>query len=148
MLVILLAAAISLAGCGASGNSGALPKYELQARPVAGLGVIVVDGQGFTLYMYGPDHRGASRCKGLCARQWPPLILPRGVTRPKAGPGLRRSLLGTVRRGDALQETYNGWPLYLWQGDTAPGQATGQAEDMGLWYVLSASGTVDTRTPR
>ena len=39
------------------------------------------------------------------------------------------------------------WPLYLWEGDTAAGQATGQADDMGLWYVLSVNGTVDRGTP-
>jgi predicted lipoprotein with Yx(FWY)xxD motif len=146
-LAALTASVVIAAGCG-SPASGA-PQYELQARAISGLGQVVTDGQGFTLYMYAPDHRGVSRCYGLCASQWPPLVLPRGVTRPKAGPGIRAALLGTVRRGNgALQVTYNRWPLYLWQGDTAPGQATGQADDMGLWYALSVSGTVDEGTPR
>jgi predicted lipoprotein with Yx(FWY)xxD motif len=146
-LAALTASALTAAGCG-SPASGA-PQYELQARAISGLGQVVTDGQGFTLYMYAPDHRGVSRCYGLCASQWPPLVLPRGVTRPKAGPGIRTALLGTVRRGNgALQVTYNRWPLYLWQGDTAPGQATGQADDMGLWYALSVSGAVDEGTPR
>ena len=58
--------------------------------------------------------------------------------------GAHASLLGTVRRpGGARQVTYNGWPLYLWEGDHGPGQATGQAENMGLWYVLSVTGSVD-----
>jgi predicted lipoprotein with Yx(FWY)xxD motif len=66
-----------------------------------------------------------------------------------AATGIRASLLGTVRRDNGvLQVTYNGWPLYLWQGDGAPGQATGQADDMGLWYVLSVTGAVDEGTPR
>jgi len=38
--------------------------------------------------------------------------------------------------------TVAGRPLYLGQGDTAPGQATGQAEDMGAWYTMSVSGSV------
>ncbi len=144
----VLAVAAALAGCGAGSSGAGAPKYEVRAGTVAGLGKILVDGQGLTLYMYGPDHRGRSRCSGFCADQWPPLVLPRGVTRPKAGPGVRASLLGTVRRSNgSWQETYNGWPLYLWQGDTSPGEATGQADDMGLWYVLSVSGAVDTRTP-
>ena len=79
------------------------------------------------------------------ARDWPPLLLPAGVRHAAAGPGVKAALLGTVSRaGGARQVTYNGWPLYLWQGDQEPGQATGQADDMGLWYVLSASGAVDT----
>jgi predicted lipoprotein with Yx(FWY)xxD motif len=144
----LAVAALSATGCGTHTASGA-ERYEVQTRTISGLGKIITDGQGFTLYIYTPDHRGASRCAGFCAQQWPPLLLPPGISRPQAGPGIDKGLLGTTRRRDgALQETYNGWPLYLWQGDTAPGQATGQADDMGLWYVLSATGTIDRGTPR
>jgi len=149
---VLLAAAVVtsavVAGCGGA-PAASLPRYEVLARSIPGLGRVITDGQGLTLYMYAPDRQGRSRCYGFCARQWPPVMLPRGVTRPKAGPGVRASLLGTVRRANGqLQETYGGWPLYLWIGDTAPGQATGQADDMGLWYVLSVTGAVNRGTPR
>jgi predicted lipoprotein with Yx(FWY)xxD motif len=145
-----LTATIVLAGCGSDGAGGpdASPHYEVLAGSIAGLGKVITDGQGFTLYMYAPDHRGASQCYGVCARQWPPLILPRGITRPRAGHGVKVALLGTVRRrGGDLQVTYDGWPLYLWQGDTLPGEATGQAADMGLWYTVSVTGAVDRGTP-
>jgi predicted lipoprotein with Yx(FWY)xxD motif len=142
----LIAAAI--VACG-NGRPAGLPQYEVLTRSIPGLGQIITDGQGFTLYMYRPDNRGPSQCNGFCAQQWPPLTLPGGVTRPKAGPGVRASLLGTVRRaGGELQETYGGWPLYLWIHDVSPGQATGQADDMGLWYVLSVTGSVDEGIPR
>jgi predicted lipoprotein with Yx(FWY)xxD motif len=146
LAVAVLAGAAAAAGCGGGPGSGG-PRYEVRARAIAGLGKVITDGRGFALYVYVPEHRGASRCAGLCARRWPPLLLPRAVTRPRAGPGVRAALLGTVRRRGAPQETYNGWPLYLWQGDTAPGQATGQAEDMGLWYTVSVTGAVDKGTP-
>jgi predicted lipoprotein with Yx(FWY)xxD motif len=146
--VATLAAVIGIAGCASAAATGA-PTYHLQARTIGGLGRIITDGQGFTLYMYVPDHQGTSRCTGFCAQQWPPLLLPSGVDKPTAGPGVVASLLGTVRRSDGrLQVTYNSWPLYLWIGDNAPGQATGQADDMGLWYVVSVSGAVDKSTPR
>jgi predicted lipoprotein with Yx(FWY)xxD motif len=150
-LAAAVVAAIAAAGCGGStgGGTASAPRYEVHARTIPGLGKVITDGQGYTLYMYVPDHHGASRCAGLCARQWPPLVLPRGVSRPRAGPGIRPELLGTVRRGDgSLQETYDGWPLYLWQGDEAPGWATGQAEDMGLWYAMSITGAIDKGMPR
>jgi len=148
LAMALIAVMAAVTGCGGQGAGGA-PQYELRAGSIPGLGKIVTDGNGFTLYMYAPDRRGPSRCYRYCAHQWPPLVLPRGVTRPEAGPGIDRALLGTVKRSNGrLQETYGGWPLYLWQGDTAPGQATGQAYDMGLWYVLSVSGAVDRGTPR
>ncbi len=149
-LVAGLASAVVLAGCGSGAASGssASPRYEVLARAIPGLGQVITDGQGFTLYMYAPDHRGPSQCYGLCSRQWPPLMLPHGISRPRAGRGVDGALLGTVRRkGGDLQVTYDGWPLYLWQGDTAPGEATGQADDMGLWYTVSVTGAVDRGTP-
>ena len=140
-------AGVSLAACGtahAVGGAGR-PVYELQATTLPGAGRVLANGRGFTLYVYVPDHHGRSQCYGVCARDWPPLTLPAGVRHALAGQGVNTALLGTVQRGGARQVTYNGWPLYLWQGDHQPGQATGQADDMGLWYVLSASGAVDRR---
>jgi predicted lipoprotein with Yx(FWY)xxD motif len=148
LLVAAVVISATAAACGQSPVNGP-PRYVVLARGIPGLGEIITDGKGFTLYMYAPDHRGRSQCSGFCAQQWPPLVLPRGVTRPKAGPGVRASLLGTVRRANGqLQLTYGGWPLYLWIGDDSPGQATGQADDMGLWYTLSVTGAVDRGTPR
>jgi len=141
---IIFAALIVITGCG-GGAKGGGPSYVVRARAVSGLGRIITDGQGLTLYLYTPDHRGPSRCYGFCAQQWPPLVLPRGVGRPRADHGVNAALLGTVRRRNGeRQVTYNGWPLYLWQGDHDPGQATGQDDDMGQWYVVSVTGAVDT----
>jgi predicted lipoprotein with Yx(FWY)xxD motif len=146
-VLLAWAAAIGVADCGASHPAAAgSPAYQLRARTVPGAGRVLADGRGYTLYIYVPDHRGRSQCYGLCAQAWPPLTLPAGVGRPVAGPGVRAALLGTVRRADgARQVTYNGWPLYLYESDHKPGQVTGQAEDMGLWWLLSASGAVDKR---
>ena len=82
---------------------------------------------------------------GLCARE---LAAADTASRRPAcagGPGEcePRCSARCGRAGGARQVTYNGWPLYLWQGDQEPGQATGQADDMGLWYVLSPSGAVE-----
>ena len=134
--------ALGLTGCGTSPSptTGA-PSYEIKVGQVAGLGRILVDGSGRTLYLYVPDHRGASVCTRVCAVQSPPLVLPSLVAHPRAGAGVDVKLLGTTRRQDGrLQVTYGGWPLYTWQLDYEPGQATGQGEDMGLWYVVSPSG--------
>ena len=126
--------------------AGTSPYYEVTTGKVSGLGTILVDGQGLTLYMFVPDHqRGESTCYGKCASGWPPLRLPTGVTVPVAAGQAEAPLLGTTTRKDGGQQvTYNGWPLYLWAGDTGPGQATGQGIDSlgGYWYVLSAQGEV------
>jgi predicted lipoprotein with Yx(FWY)xxD motif len=120
------------------------PFYEVRTGTVHGLGTVLVDGQGMTLYLFVPDRQsGSSTCYGPCAQAWPPLDLPTGVTVPVAGAGVRSSLLGTTRRTDGTtQITYDKWPLYLWVNDSEPGQATGQGLDNlgGLWYVVSADG--------
>jgi predicted lipoprotein with Yx(FWY)xxD motif len=119
------------------------PTYEIKIGNVNGLGPVLVNGQGLTVYLFVPDHQGQSTCYQICAVQWPPVTLPAGVTAPIAGPGIKASLLGTTRRKDGSTEiTYNGWPLYRWTIDKSPGQATGQGLNNlgGLWFVVNASG--------
>jgi predicted lipoprotein with Yx(FWY)xxD motif len=126
--------------------AGTSPYYEVKTGTVSGLGTVLVNGQGLTLYMFVPDHqRGRSTCYNACASSWPPLRLPTGVTIPVAAGKAEVSLLGTTTRKDGgLEVTYNGWPLYLWVGDGSPGQATGQGINGsgGYWYVLSPKGGV------
>lgn len=132
----------------ASTSTTAPPFYEVRTGTVKGLGTVLVDGQGLTLYLFVPDKQsGTSTCYGTCAAGWPPLTLPTGAAKPVAGPGVNAALLGTTHRTDGTTEiTYNRWPLYTWQGDSEPGQATGQGldNDGGLWYVVSPSGTAIT----
>lgn len=114
------------------------------------LGTVLVNGAGLTLYMFEPDQQGTPTCVGICATEWPPVLLPRGVTAPKAGPGIQASLLGTVKRPDGtLQVTYAKWPLYRWNADAKPGQATGQGlyNWKGRWYVMDPSGKVLATLP-
>ena len=121
------------------------PVYEVSAESVSGLGPLLVDGQGLTLYMFTTDQRGSpSRCYDICAVQWPPLTLPRGSVSPIAGKGIEPRLLGTAPRSDGTtQITYNGWPLYLWPPDGSPGKANGQAltNAGGRWYVVDPAGS-------
>jgi len=127
---------------------GTPPFYEVTTGTVKGLGTVLVDGQGFTLYLFVPDKQsGTSTCYGRCAQGWPPLLLPIGVTTPVAGPGVQASLLGTTHRTDGTtQLTYNKWPLYTWVTDSEPGEATGQDLNNlgGLWYVLAPDGKAIT----
>jgi predicted lipoprotein with Yx(FWY)xxD motif len=126
------------------------PTYEVKAATVGGLGTVLADGQGITVYMFASDHQGSpSRCYGICAIQWPAVTLPSGVAAPVAGPGIRAGLLSTAPRTDGTtQITYNGWPLYRWPPDRSPGQATGQAltNAGGLWFVVDPAGN-PVRTP-
>ena len=40
---------------------------------------------------------------------------------------------------EGIQVTYNGWPLYFYAGDTAPGDTNGQGQG-GVWYVVDPTG--------
>jgi predicted lipoprotein with Yx(FWY)xxD motif len=144
VLAACVCACLAACGSGHPAQAQTTPVWQVRAGAVRGLGAIVTDGRGFTLYIYQPDHQGPSVCTGVCADVWPPLDLPHGVSRPVAGPGVNPKLLGAVARaGGVLQVTYDRWPLYLYIHDLAPGQATGQAEDMGAWYTLSVNGNID-----
>jgi hypothetical protein len=60
-----------------------------------------------------------------------------------AGKGVRRRLIGTVRRKNGRRQvTYGGRPLYHWYGDRSRGQIGCQAavEFGGTWLVLKPSG--------
>ena len=127
-------------------------EYEVTTGTVSGIGTVLVDGKGITVYMFATDIRGRpSRCYDICAVQWPAVVLPPGVIRPVVGAGIRSARLGTAAQTDgSVQVTYNGWPLYRWPPDKAPGQATGQAltNAGGLWYVLSPAGSpIVTQSP-
>ena len=101
------------------------------------LGSFLVDNKNMTLYLFTKDTPGVSNCYNGCATAWPPLLV---TGSPTVGTGLDAAKLGTTKRKDgSLQVTYNGWPLYYYDKDTAPGQTVGQGVG-GVWYVLSATG--------
>jgi len=107
----------------------------------SGLGPLLVDGNGRTLYLFEADAPGSSTCYSVCAQAWPPL-LANGA--PRAGAAITATELSTVRRNDGTTEvTYNGHPLYSYVGDALPGDATGQALNQfgAEWYVVGPGGS-------
>jgi predicted lipoprotein with Yx(FWY)xxD motif len=139
--------ALALAGCGSSNKANA------SARPVAsngqpatvgvansGLGKVLVDAQGRTLYLFQKDSGTTSACTGACATFWPPLT---ATGTPTAGSGAKASLVATTMRPDGKsQVVYNGHPVYLYTGDHKAGDTTGQGLVAfgGGWFALSAAG--------
>ena len=110
---------------------------EVQASDHDGLGTILIEASGRTLYLFTPDERNVSNCAGGCAAAWPPLVT---VGDPVAGDGVSANHLGAIDRGDGYsQVTYNGWPLYYFAFDGKPGDANGQ-NSRDVWFVLSTDG--------
>jgi predicted lipoprotein with Yx(FWY)xxD motif len=141
-LLLLVSALALLAGVGSS----AAAETDAQARATlivrdSRYGKVIWDGRGFALYAFTRDRRGGpSRCYGACARAWPVYYSKAAL---RAGPGVKRSLIGTVRRRDGRRQiTYNGWPLYYYIGERSPGVILCQNVDEfgGLWLVVRPSG--------
>jgi len=105
-----------------------------------GLGRIVVDVRGRSLYLFEKDTHGRSACSGVCAAYWPPLLTN---GKPTAIKGASPALIGSIGRADgSRQVTYAGHPLYFFSGDTGRGQTNGEGlKDFGAgWYVLTPAG--------
>jgi predicted lipoprotein with Yx(FWY)xxD motif len=143
------------AGCG-GGSSSSAPNggvagaehvagsVAVTTRKIGGLGVVLVNAKGRTLYVFMKDQHRRVTCTGQCASFWPPLKW-KGTSRPKAGGAAKRSLLGSDKNPSGGRVvTYNKWPLYTYSGDSKAGQANGEAQNLngGKWYVISAKGVL------
>jgi predicted lipoprotein with Yx(FWY)xxD motif len=151
--LLVFAAALLASGCG--GSSAAAPgagsghKVTVLVKAQHGVGTVLVNAQGYTLYMFARDNQRQVTCTSVCATTWPPLKLPPGVSLV-AGPGVKASLLGSdPDPAGGRVVTYDGWPLYTYTADVDAGQATGQGIDLngGAWYVMRPSGKPLKSTP-
>src|SRR3954471_1489455 len=143
-------AAFALAACGgASTTSSKSPGTSGDATATVdaasgSLGNILVDSQGRTVYLFKKDSGPKSTCFGACATSWPPL---RASGKATVGTGVSASKVGTIARSDGgRQVTYGGHPLYLFAGDSKPGDTNGQGVDAfgAAWLALSAAGKAIT----
>ncbi|HEU5001399.1 MAG TPA: hypothetical protein VFW71_01280 [Actinomycetota bacterium] len=147
------AATLTLAACAkkTSTGSGNTPKtppgVSINEALVPGLGTVVVNGSGRTLYALSSEAGGNITCTDAngCTAVWPDTELPSGVKAATAGPGVDASQLGTVKDAAGKSHvTFGGYPVYTYSGDASPGVATGQGIHSfgGTWETLSVSGTV------
>jgi predicted lipoprotein with Yx(FWY)xxD motif len=158
-LVALAAVGVLAAGCGSNGSgsgsgsgsggygssgtapaSGGASSVATISATSTNLGTILVDGSGRTLYLFEKDQPNQSACAGACAAAWP---VDQSSGTPKAGSGVKASLLGTIKRSDGTtQVTYNKHPLYYFQGDSGAGQQNGQGVDAfgAKWFVVNPAG--------
>jgi predicted lipoprotein with Yx(FWY)xxD motif len=150
---------VVLAGCGSDDDGGTESATETTAEASSSapaeqeavlatadtnLGEIVVDGKGMTVYMFDNDTQGSgtSTCTGGCLEAWPAVVAESESPSVEGVTGE----VGTITRDDGtIQVTLEGWPLYLWKDDKAPGDTTGQGVN-GVWWVLTPDGTKVTAT--
>ena len=137
-----MAAALVLAACADdAGDMADAPAAAEDGTVVATAqgapGTFLTDATGMSLYLFTNDTPGVSNCTGDCLAAWPALLTDGA---PVAGDGVDGSLLGTTTRDDgSVQVTYDGWPLYYFAGDAAPGEIAGQGVN-DVWFVVSPAG--------
>lgn len=142
----LLRISITVSCCAiiAAAAPGAIAAPTLQTAPLIQLstnakyGPILVNAQGMTLYELSSETFGKFACNAGCLAVWPPVTVPAGATAPSAVSGVIGTL-GVVTRADGtLQATDNGWPLYTFAHDSAPGDTKGQGIVAfgGVWHVV------------
>jgi predicted lipoprotein with Yx(FWY)xxD motif len=132
----LLGGALAGAGGGTASSATSSAAVGTLRTEVVGGTTVLANAKGLTLYWFAPDTSTRSACYGACAQYWPPVPGP-----DHAGSGVTGTL-GTIRRtGGALQETYDGHPLYTYIGDSGPGQAHGNNLNLngGLWHEVVVS---------
>lgn len=159
---MLLAVGVLLAGCGDDDENGADPPRPAQTAPAtterppepeperrpkgtqivlgdSEFGSMLFDSKDQAIYIFERDSEGKTVCYGECAEAWPP-VYTKGE--PRAGKGVKESLLGTVERRDGrLQVTYAGQPLYFYAHE---GRGEVRCHNVnlngGLWWVVGADG--------
>ncbi len=130
-LTIALALGVFVAGCEqayAYGYGSAASDADYGSEQVtlaAGHGPLT-DENGMTLYTFDQDTANTSNCYDSCAASWPPYTGVEGEAKD--------GLTLIARRDGTMQWAKDGEPLYLWIGDSAPGDTTGDGVG-GVWHI-------------
>jgi predicted lipoprotein with Yx(FWY)xxD motif len=152
MTAALVPVAMILAACSSNGStndgtnqapptpattsgSNAAASDGISAAKASGVGSVLVNAEGFTLYYLETDAQSQVTCTGGCAQTWPPDL----VTSVPDAAGLSGQLGTIANPSGGKQLTYDGWPLYTYAGDSAPGQANGQGSG-GVWFAMTPAG--------
>lgn len=122
----------------ATGKSGERTQLAARTGVIAGLGAVLTNNAGLTLYRFDGDtaQPPASNCDGGCAESWPPVYVEGEQPRVK---GIDPKLLGTITRKDGKKQlTVANWPQYTFKNDTKPGEAKGVT--VPKWFATATDG--------
>ncbi len=143
---LVCAASVTAVATAQGGQSGHAVAHSSRVAKVAlrhtSVGKVLVDSTGFTLFRFSKDARNKDACVSIkgCTGVWPPL---ESSGRPVAGPGVKSSLLSTIKLPNgAHQVTYAGHPLYRYADASEAGETyyVGVEEYGGTWEAVSSSG--------
>src|SRR6266536_2880934 len=83
---------------GAATTGGGSSNATIDAKNVSGLGMVLVDSRGFTLYRLTGETTTNIKCTGSCTGTWPPL---EASGSPAGGSGATGTV-ATVKRPDGI----------------------------------------------
>jgi predicted lipoprotein with Yx(FWY)xxD motif len=124
---------------------GSAKALTIKTVSVPKLGTVLATNSGLTLYRFSVDPAGKATCTGVCAKLWPPLLLPKGVRHIKAPHGVKGLSLVRVK-GGRLQVFFHHQALYTFVSDTKKGQAAGQGVEND-WFAVLANGKSSALMP-
>jgi predicted lipoprotein with Yx(FWY)xxD motif len=141
LLLLGTTPALAATSAAAVGQHAAKPTVKVANTAV---GPLLADKTGYTVYMFKRDKPRKDVCRTIkkCEKDWPAVTT---TGKPVAGPGVKKSLLGTIPYKGKLREvTYKGHPLHTYRFDTSKGSVIniGNRQYGGAWYALNAKGGV------
>ena len=141
MLAVLCAAVFAVAVLGTGAAGAKTTKTSVKVATVPGVGVVLVDPSGKTLYTLTDANGAAVACTGQCLSAWPPAMVS-ATAKVKAPKGVK-SLSAT---SDSHQITWKDLPLYTFAGDPSAKVANGEgiASFGGTWHVVKLGKTTST----
>lgn len=123
-LLMALVAAATLVACASMTGVALAPFTKANDGVLAG-------NNGMTLYTYGKDVVGSGKsvCNGMCAANWPPLLV-------EGSPAVSGDYSVIVRDDGKKQLAFNGMPLYFYVKDIKPGDKIGDGRSEGAWHII------------
>lgn len=125
----------ALTACTSDGGAPAVPTVpvsSLATATITGIGTVLVDGDGRTLYVSSDTGSGA--CNATCQSVWPRVVAPDGQM-PTLAADVPAAKVA-IATDDALTViTYGGMALHTYTGDEAAGAANGDGIQ-GVWKAV------------
>lgn len=123
-VLIGLVAAVTLAACASMTGVALAPFTKANDGVLAG-------NNNMTLYIYTKDAAGSGKsvCNGMCATNWPPLLVD-------GSPAVSNGYSVITRDDGKKQLAFNGMPLYFYVKDTKPGDKIGDGRSEGAWQIV------------
>jgi predicted lipoprotein with Yx(FWY)xxD motif len=130
----------------ASASSGFIP--HLGKSSAGGYSGILVTSTHRSLYALTVESGVHIHCRAACLPFWPAFVVKSSVTAVTLGAGVKGKIGFVKRSATTKQVTFNGFPVYMFSGDSGAGQVNGEAvqADGGTWYLVRAGSSSASTT--